>query len=102
MVIKEQLIKRSLAAADWSLNNQVPHSGDAFVYNANQGRFTTARRKGKWSGGWPILGYDTVPQGGRVAVNEEEAAKAYKEFVATKKEEKEPEPEAEDDEDVEE
>ncbi len=80
MVIKEQLIKRSLAAADWSLNNQVPHSGDAFVYNANQGRFATARRKGKWSGGRPILGYDTVPQGGRVAVNEEEAERVREIF----------------------
>ncbi len=32
-----------------------------------------ARRKGKWTGGRPMLGYDVTPQGGRIFVNEEEA-----------------------------
>src|SRR5512145_933957 len=32
-----------------------------------------ARRKGKWVGGNPILGYDVAPQGGALAVNGEEA-----------------------------
>ena len=32
-----------------------------------------ARRKGKWVGGMPVLGYDVVPQGGALVVNEEEA-----------------------------
>ena len=38
-------------------------------------KIAAARRKGKWVGGRPILGYDIVStsQGGRVAVNEEEA-----------------------------
>jgi len=32
-----------------------------------------ARRKGKWTGGYPILGYDVAPGGGRLIVNEDEA-----------------------------
>ncbi|MHC4579795.1 MAG: recombinase family protein, partial [Planctomycetota bacterium] len=32
-----------------------------------------ARRKGKWVGGFPILGYDVDPEGGRLHVNAEEA-----------------------------
>ena len=34
----------------------------------------SARRKGKWTGGPPILGYDVAPNGGRLLVNPEEAA----------------------------
>ena len=32
-----------------------------------------ARRRGRWTGGTPILGYDTVPEGGRLVVNRDEA-----------------------------
>src|SRR3954447_16242376 len=32
-----------------------------------------ARRKGRWIGGTPVLGYDVDPQGGRLIVNEAEA-----------------------------
>src|SRR3954453_11423297 len=32
-----------------------------------------ARRKGKWIGGFPVLGYDVNAQGGRLVVNEREA-----------------------------
>jgi len=32
-----------------------------------------ARRKGKWTGGNVVLGYDVVPQGGAIVVNQEEA-----------------------------
>lgn len=32
-----------------------------------------ARRKGKWVGGMPVLGYDVAPQGGALVVNKEEA-----------------------------
>jgi len=32
-----------------------------------------ARRKGKWVGGTPVLGYDVDPHGGRLVVNEKEA-----------------------------
>ena len=32
-----------------------------------------ARRRGKWTGGTPILGYDTAPEGGKLVVNRDEA-----------------------------
>src|ERR1019366_3631820 len=32
-----------------------------------------ARRKGKWVGGVPVIGYDVAPQGGSLLVNQEEA-----------------------------
>ena len=38
-------------------------------------KIAAARRKGKWSGGRPILGYDVDPEGGRLLVNEAEAAR---------------------------
>ena len=37
-------------------------------------KIAAARRKGKWSGGRPILGFDVDPGGGRILVNEDEAA----------------------------
>jgi site-specific DNA recombinase len=36
-------------------------------------KMSAARRKGKWVGGRPVLGYDVDPGGGRLVVNEEEA-----------------------------
>jgi len=36
-------------------------------------KMSAARRKGKWVGGMPILGYDIAPEGGRLVVNEDEA-----------------------------
>jgi len=38
-------------------------------------KIAAARRKGKWSGGRPILGYDVAPGGGKLVVNEDEAAR---------------------------
>src|SRR4029077_10191014 len=35
-------------------------------------KMSAARRKGKWPGGPPVLGYDVHPGGGRLVVNEEE------------------------------
>jgi DNA invertase Pin-like site-specific DNA recombinase len=35
---------------------------------------SAARRKGKWTGGYPVLGYDADPSRGRLMVNEREAA----------------------------
>ena len=36
-------------------------------------KMSAARKKGKWVGGCPVLGYDVEPGGGRLVVNEEEA-----------------------------
>jgi site-specific DNA recombinase len=36
-------------------------------------KMSAARRKGKWVGGMPVLGYDVAPGGGRLIVNEDEA-----------------------------
>jgi site-specific DNA recombinase len=38
-------------------------------------RMSAARRRGKWVGGLPVLGYDVAPGGGRLIVNAEEAAR---------------------------
>src|SRR5713226_1948558 len=36
-------------------------------------KMAAARKKGKWMGGIPVLGYDVAPGGGRLVVNREEA-----------------------------
>jgi DNA invertase Pin-like site-specific DNA recombinase len=36
-------------------------------------KLSAARRKGKWIGGWPVLGYDVDPKGGRLVMNSPEA-----------------------------
>src|SRR6202047_2679024 len=36
-------------------------------------KLSAARRKGKWIGGWPVLGYDVDEKGGRLVVNAREA-----------------------------
>jgi len=36
-------------------------------------KIAATRRKGKWAGGWPILGYDVDPNNFRLVVNENEA-----------------------------
>ncbi|MCU1337759.1 MAG: Resolvase domain protein [Bryobacterales bacterium] len=36
-------------------------------------KMSAARRKGKWVGGTPVLGYDVDPGGGRLIVNEKES-----------------------------
>jgi len=38
-------------------------------------KMRAARRRGKWVGGRPVLGYDIVPQGGLLVVNPEEAGR---------------------------
>jgi site-specific DNA recombinase len=38
-------------------------------------KIAAARRKGKWAGGRPILGYDVDPHGFRLVVNEDEAVR---------------------------
>jgi site-specific DNA recombinase len=36
-------------------------------------KVAATRRKGKWTGGTPLLGYDLDPRGGRLLINEDEA-----------------------------
>jgi site-specific DNA recombinase len=38
-------------------------------------KVAATRRKGKWSGGRPVLGYDVDPRGARLLVNEDEAVR---------------------------
>jgi len=38
-------------------------------------KMRAARRKGKWTGGRPVLGYDVDPKGGKLIVNDDEAAR---------------------------
>jgi len=40
-----------------------------------------ARRKGKWIGGIPVLGYDVTPKGGGLVLNVEEAARVQEIFA---------------------
>jgi site-specific DNA recombinase len=43
-------------------------------------KIAATRRKGKWSGGMPMLGYDVDANGGRLLVNEDEAARVREIF----------------------
>jgi len=43
-------------------------------------KMSAARRKGKWVGGFPVLGYDVDPLGGRLVVNQAEAARVREIF----------------------
>jgi site-specific DNA recombinase len=43
-------------------------------------KMSAARRKGKWVGGTPVLGYDVDPGGGRLVVNEKEARRVREIF----------------------
>jgi site-specific DNA recombinase len=44
-----------------------------------------ARRKGKWIGGIPVLGYDVAPSGGRLVINEPEAQRVREISPSAKK-----------------
>jgi site-specific DNA recombinase len=43
-------------------------------------KMSAARRKGKWVGGTPVLGYDVDPGGGRLIVNEKESRRVRNTF----------------------
>jgi len=43
-------------------------------------KMSAARRKGKWVGGTPVLGYDVDPRGGRLIVNAKEAERVRQIF----------------------
>jgi len=44
-------------------------------------KIVAARRKGKWSGGLPLLGYDVDPRGSKLVVNAEEAPRVQAIFA---------------------
>ena len=48
-------------------------------------KMSAARRKGKWVGGCPVLGYDVDPGGGRLTVNEQEAEQVRSIFALFEK-----------------
>jgi len=48
-------------------------------------KMSAARRKGKWVGGYPVLGYDVDPAGGRLIVNQEEAERVRAIFALFEK-----------------
>src|SRR5258708_11706358 len=43
------------------------------IVERTRDKMRAARRKGKWLGGPPILGYDVAPDGGGLKINAEEA-----------------------------
>ena len=43
-------------------------------------KMSAARRRGKWVGGMPVLGYDVASGGGRLVVNEDEARRVREVF----------------------
>jgi site-specific DNA recombinase len=43
------------------------------VSDRTRDKMRAARRRGKWTGGMQILGYDVAPEGGRLLVNKDEA-----------------------------
>jgi site-specific DNA recombinase len=43
------------------------------IADRTRDKISAARRRGKWTGGTPRLGYDVAPEGGRLIVNKEEA-----------------------------
>src|SRR5712691_8396598 len=43
------------------------------IADRTRDKMGAARRKGKWVGGRPVLGYDIAPTGGKLTVNPEEA-----------------------------
>src|ERR1019366_5472288 len=44
-------------------------------------KMSAARKKGKWVGGVPVLGYDVDPAGGRLIVNEKESQRVRDTFA---------------------
>ncbi len=50
------------------------------IADRTRDKMRAARRKGKWIGGYPVLGYDLVPKGGALVVNPAEAARVREIF----------------------
>jgi site-specific DNA recombinase len=51
------------------------------ISDRTRDKISAARRKGKWMGGTPVLGYDIDPQGGRLVVNVIEAERVNEIFA---------------------
>jgi site-specific DNA recombinase len=47
----------------------------AIISERTRDKIAATRRKGKWCGGYPVLGYDVDARGGRLLVNEDEAVR---------------------------
>lgn len=50
------------------------------IADRTRDKMRAARRKGKWIGGYPILGYDIAPKGGAIIVNASEAERVREIF----------------------
>ena len=50
------------------------------IADRTRDKMAAARRKGKWVGGKPVLGYDVAATGGRLVVNSEEASRVQAVF----------------------
>jgi len=53
----------------------------SLIVERTRDKMSAARRKGKWVGGVPVLGYDVAPGGGRLVVNEDEAQQVRTAFA---------------------
>ena len=51
------------------------------IADRTRDKMAAARRKGKWVGGKPVLGYDVAATGGRLVVNPEEASRVQALFA---------------------
>src|SRR5712672_1976267 len=53
----------------------------SLICERTRDKMSAARRKGKWVGGIPVLGYDIAPGGGRLLINEDEACQVRTAFA---------------------
>jgi len=51
------------------------------IADRTRDKMSAARRKGKWVGGRPVLGYDIADSGGKLVVNQEEASRVQAIFT---------------------
>jgi DNA invertase Pin-like site-specific DNA recombinase len=53
----------------------------SMIADRTRDKMAAARRKGKWVGGTPVLGYDIAEAGGKLVVNQEEAGRVQSIFA---------------------
>lgn len=56
----------------------------SLIVERTRDKMSAARRKGKWVGGIPVLGYDVAPGGGRLIINEDEARQGKRPLPSTR------------------